>query len=95
MRQWSFVKSLFGKEAAMTTHRGQMSENGKAIAVCLLFPIFWPLLPTLLVCMAVEAARRKLDGPLWRLSCWRRGTCPGCNWPKAECCCDKLDQKNI
>jgi len=74
----------------MTPRGGPLSENGKVIMLCILFPIFWPLLPVLLVCMGVEAIQRKLDGPLWRLSCWRRGTCPDCNWPKAECVCDQL-----
>lgn len=77
----------------MTMHRGPMSENEKAVWMCLLFPVFWPFLPVLLICMAVESIRRKFDGPLWRLSCWRRGTCTACNWPKAECVCDRLNVK--
>lgn len=40
------------------TPRGQpLSENGKIIAICLLFPLFWPLLPVVLLCMAGEKIR--------------------------------------
>lgn len=74
----------------MTMHRGSMSENEKAIFTCLLFPIFWPLLPVLFICIICESVRRKLNGPLWRFSCWRRGTCPECNWLKAKCVCAEL-----
>lgn len=67
-----------------------MSEDEKVVWICLLFPIFWPFLPVLLICMICTSIARKLDGPLWRLSCWRRGTCPHCNWRKAECVCERL-----
>lgn len=40
------------------THKGQpLSENGKLIAMCLLFPLFWPFLPVLLICMAGDKIR--------------------------------------
>lgn len=76
----------------MTPRSGPLSENGKVIAICLLFPIFWPFLPVILICMGVDKIRRSLDGPLWRFSCWRRGMCPKCNWPKAECVCRHIDR---
>lgn len=40
------------------TPRGQpLSENGKVIAICLLFPLFWPFLPVVLICMGIEKIR--------------------------------------
>jgi len=35
----------------------QLSENEKIIWVCILFPIFWPFLPVILICMAAEKIR--------------------------------------
>ena len=77
----------------MTPRGGPLSENGKVLLVAVLFPIFWPFIPVLLICMVRDAVRQKLDGPLWRVSCWRRGTCPNCNWPKMECVCDRLNKE--
>ena len=34
-----------------------MSENGKVLAMCILFPLFWPFIPVLLVCFPCEAVR--------------------------------------
>lgn len=34
--------------------RGRMSENEKAIFFMILFPIFWPFIPVVLICMACE-----------------------------------------
>lgn len=67
-----------------------LSEREKIYTFAFLFPIFWPFIPVLIVCDICEAIGRKLNGPLWRLSCWRRGTCTRCNWPKAECVCERL-----
>lgn len=39
----------------MTPRGGPLSENGKVIAMCILFPIFWPFIPVLLICMASPA----------------------------------------
>lgn len=39
------------------TQRGRLSENGKVLAMCILFPIFWPFIPVLLICMAIEKIR--------------------------------------
>jgi hypothetical protein len=41
----------------MTTHRGPLSENEKTIWICLLFPLFWPFLPVILICMGIEKIR--------------------------------------
>lgn len=41
----------------MTPKAQPLSENGKLIAVCLLFPLFWPFLPVLLIFMAGEKIR--------------------------------------
>lgn len=41
----------------MTPRGGPLSENGKALAICLLFPLLWPLVPALLVQFAVEGIR--------------------------------------
>ena len=71
----------------------RLSEREKVYAFAILFPIFWPFIPVLIICDICEAMRRKLDGPLWRLSCWRRGTCVKCNWQKTECVCDKLNKE--
>lgn len=38
----------------MTHSAKQLSENGKLIAICLMFPLFWPFLPVLLLCMGIE-----------------------------------------
>jgi hypothetical protein len=35
--------------------RGQMSENEKVLWFAFLFPIFWPFIPVLLICMACES----------------------------------------
>lgn len=47
------------------TPRGGLSENGKVLVFALLFPIFWPFIPVLLICMGCEAAR----DAFWR---WRQ-----------------------
>lgn len=39
------------------TPRARLSENGKLIVFCLLFPLFWPFLPVLLIGMACESIR--------------------------------------
>lgn len=41
----------------MTPRGGPLSENGKVLAMCILFPIFWPFIPVLLVCMACDKIR--------------------------------------
>lgn len=48
----------------MTPRGGPLSENGKLIAICLLFPIFWPSLPAILICMGAEKIRDAFWG--WR-----------------------------
>lgn len=48
----------------MTPRRGPMSENEKVVWMCILFPIFWPFLPVLLICLATEGIR----DAFWR---WR------------------------
>lgn len=45
----------------MTPRSGPLSENGKVIAMCLLFPLFWPFLPVVLICMAAE----KISDAYW------------------------------
>jgi hypothetical protein len=42
----------------MSRHR--MSDKEKAYFICLLFPIFWPFLPALIVCDIAEAIGRRL-----------------------------------
>ncbi len=34
-----------------------LSENGKVLAICILFPIFWPFIPVVLGCFACEGIR--------------------------------------
>lgn len=41
----------------MTPRRGPMTDNEKVVWMCVLFPIFWPLLPVLLICLAAEGIR--------------------------------------
>lgn len=41
----------------MTPRGRPLSENGKVIAMCLLFPLLWPFLPVVLICMACESIR--------------------------------------
>ncbi len=41
----------------MTPRGGPLSENGKVLAMCVLFPIFWPFIPVILICMACEGIR--------------------------------------
>lgn len=53
----------------MTPHRGPLSDNGRALFLCLLFPLFWPLVPALLACRAAEAIR----DAYWRWQ-WRRAS---------------------
>lgn len=43
----------------MTPRGGPLSENGKVLVMCLLFPLFWPLIPIVLICIACEAIRDK------------------------------------
>lgn len=52
----------------MTPRGGPLSENGKLIAICILFPIFWPFLPVLLICMAIEKIRDVISDLYWN---WR------------------------
>jgi hypothetical protein len=46
----------------MTPRGTRLSENEKTILICLLFPLFWPFLPVLLICMAGE----KIRDAYWR-----------------------------
>jgi len=48
----------------MTPRGGPLSENGKIIAICLLFPLLWPFLPVVLICIAAEGIRDAYWG--WR-----------------------------
>lgn len=41
----------------MTPRARPLSENGKVLAMCILFPVFWPFIPVLLICFAGEAIR--------------------------------------
>lgn len=41
----------------MTPRGGPLSENGKVLVFCILFPILWPFIPVILVYMACEAIR--------------------------------------
>lgn len=43
--------------AVMTPRARPLSENGKVIAICLLFPLLWPFLPVVLACMGIEKIR--------------------------------------
>lgn len=47
--------------------RGPMSDNERVIWMCILFPIFWPFLPVLLLCMLGEAVGRKFTDIRWRI----------------------------
>jgi hypothetical protein len=47
----------------MTPRRGPMSENEKAIAICLLFPPLWVLLVPILLVMLVD----KIKSAYWDL----------------------------
>jgi hypothetical protein len=38
----------------MTPRGRPLSDNGKVIAICLLFPLLWPVLPVVLICMGIE-----------------------------------------
>jgi hypothetical protein len=37
----------------------RLSENEKVVAMCLLFPLFWPFLPVILLCLAGDAIRNR------------------------------------
>lgn len=50
----------------MTPRGGPLSENGKVLLFCLLFPIFWIFIPIVLICMAGEGIRNAYYG--WRYS---------------------------
>ena len=50
----------------MTPHRGPMSENEKTLMMCVLFPIFWPFIPVLLICWACEAVGNAIRDRYWR-----------------------------
>ena len=52
----------------MTPRCGPLSEKGKIYAMCLLFPIFWPFIPVLLLCDLAEAIRDGVSSLYWR---WR------------------------
>lgn len=45
----------------------RLSENEKTIGIALLFPLFWPFIPVLLICMAGEGIRNKY----WQWKCRR------------------------
>lgn len=45
--------------------RGQMSENEKLIGFALLFPIFWPFIPVLLICIAGEKIGHRYRAWRW------------------------------
>lgn len=44
----------------------RMSENEKVIWICLLFPLFWPFLPAILICMAGDRIRTAYQGWKYR-----------------------------
>lgn len=50
------------------TPRGRLSEREKMYAMCILFPIFWPFIPVLLICDLCEWIRDRVSGLYWR---WR------------------------
>lgn len=52
----------------MTPRRGPMSEKEKAYAFCLLFPLFWPFIPVLLLCDLGEWIGDNCRALYWR---WR------------------------
>jgi hypothetical protein len=44
----------------------RMSEDEKVIWICLLFPIFWPFLPVILLCMVGDKIRHAYWGWKYR-----------------------------
>lgn len=55
---------------AMTPRGGPLSEKEKVYAICLLFPIFWPFIPVLLICDLCEWIRDKVRTAYtrWRIN---------------------------
>lgn len=45
--------------------RNRLSENEQIIAFALLFPIFWPFIPALLLCMAGEGIANRFRAWRW------------------------------
>ena len=68
--------------ADMTPRAKPLSEKGKVYAVCILFPIFWPFLPALLICDLCEAIRDWWQRPAKAPVC---SVCGSRHWPIEEC----------
>ena len=49
-----------------------MSEKEKTYLFCLLFPIFWPFIPVLLLCDLFGWIGDKCRSLYWRWRDWRR-----------------------
>ena len=49
------------------TPRHRMSENERLGCFMLLFPIFWPFIPVVLLCALVEAIANKIRSAYWRV----------------------------
>jgi hypothetical protein len=45
--------------------RNQMSEDEKVIWFMLLFPLFWPFIPVVLICMLCESIGHKYRAWKW------------------------------
>lgn len=41
----------------MTPRGGPLTENGKVLVMCILFPILWPFIPVLLTCFVCSSIR--------------------------------------
>lgn len=52
----------------MTPRGAPLSEKGKVYAICILFPIFWPFIPVLLLLDLIEWIKDKCHALYWR---WR------------------------
>lgn len=52
----------------MTPRGKRLSEKEKVYAMCLLFPIFWPFIPVLVICDLAEAIGNGVRSLYWR---WR------------------------
>lgn len=50
----------------MTPRRGRMSDKEKVYFMCVLFPIFWPFIPVLLLCDMGEWIRDVCHARYWR-----------------------------
>lgn len=53
-------------EQQMTPRGPRMSEKEKMYFFCLLFPIFWPFIPVLLLCDLGEAIGNGVRSLYWR-----------------------------